>query len=119
MSYGLLKDPIGKCKVLEYPSGGAVVAGTMSVVNDILVYNLSGAAASGEMVKGVYETHSNGLQLPKEAGLAIDVGDEVFWDTGASEIDKTNTNANVGYCVRAALAGDSTVRVTLINVSIA
>ena len=115
MSYAKLKDPVGKCKVLEYPSGGAVTAGTMAVVNDMLVYNLSGAAASGEQVKGVYETHSNGLELPKEAGLAINVGDEVFWDTGADEVDKTNTNVTLGYCVRAAVAGDTVVRVTLQN----
>lgn len=115
MSYAKLKDPVGKCKVLEYPSGGAVVAGTMSVVNGLLVYNLSAASASGQQVKGVFETHSNGLELPKQAGLAINVGDEVWWDTTAEEIDKTNTNVNAGFCVRAAVAGDATVRISLQN----
>ena len=114
-TYAKLKDPVGKCKVLEYVSGAAVTAGTMSVVNGLLVYNLSGASASGQKVKAVYETHSNGLVLPKQASLAINAGEEVWWDTSASEVDKTNSNVNLGFCVESALAADTTVRVTLMN----
>jgi len=115
MSYALLKDPVGRCKIMTYTSAGAVVAGTMAVVNDMLVYNLSAAAGSGERVKGVFETGSNGIVLPKQAALAINAGDEVWWDTGADEIDTTNTNVNAGYCMEDAAASDSTVRIALIN----
>lgn len=117
MSYAKLKDPVGKCKILEYVAGGTVTAGTMSVVNGMLVYNLSGGE-SGDTIKAIWETHSNGLELPKQAALAINVGDEVWWDTGAGEIDKTNTNVNAGWCVRPALAADSVVRIALLNCNV-
>ena len=116
--YAKLKDPVGKCKVMESVSAGAVTAGTMLVKGGLLCYVLKGAAAAGETMKLVWETQSGGLELPKQSGLVITEGDEVFWDTGASEIDKTNTNVNAGYCVRPAAAGDSTVRISLMNTNI-
>lgn len=115
MSYAKLKDPVGRCKISEYVSAGAVTAGTISVINGMIVYNLSGATAAGQKVKAVYETGPNGLVLAKQASLAINFGDEVWWDTSALEVDKTNTNANLGFCLESALAADTTVRVALMN----
>lgn len=115
MSYAKLKDPVSRCKIAEYTSAGAVTAGTLSVINGMIVYNLSGATAAGQQVKAVYETGSNGLELKKQASLAINFGDEVWWDTSALEVDKTNTNANLGFCIKAALAADTVVRVALMN----
>jgi predicted RecA/RadA family phage recombinase len=51
--------------------------------------------------------------LPKEAALAIDQGDQVYWDATAGEIDKTNTNIAAGKAFAAAAADDTTVAVKL------
>lgn len=58
------------------------------------------------MVGGVWD-------LPKEAALACSVGDRIYWDSGAGECDKTDTNDLIGVCVKAAAGADTTVRVRL------
>ncbi len=52
-------------------------------------------------------------ELPKEAALAIDQGDQVYWDDSAGEIDKTDTNVAAGKAFAGAPAADATVLVKL------
>lgn len=113
--YSKLLDSREKCKALEFISSGALTAGDMLVLNDMLVYLLSGATASGQRVKAIYETGQRGLELPKQSGLALSAGDAVYWDDTANEIDATNTNVSFGFCVKDAAAGDATVEVSLMQ----
>lgn len=91
------------------PSGAAVAAG--EVVNLTTMIGVATAAIpdgrQGALaVEGV-------LEFPKEAALAIAVGDACYWDDTAKEIDKTNTNVAAGKCVRAAADTDTKVWVKL------
>ena len=87
----------------DYVSGDVVVVGDLIgiVSYDVLT------GEEGEMsLTGVYE-------LPKEAALVIADGDVVYFDTTAKEVDKTNTNEELGVAFAAAAGADSTVRVLL------
>lgn len=54
------------------------------------------------------------VDIGKTAGLAINVGDRVFWDSVNKVVNKTSAAQQcVGICVSAALAGDATVRIKL------
>jgi predicted RecA/RadA family phage recombinase len=51
----------------------------------------------------------------KYTGEAINLGDVVYWDEGTNTATKTSgySEAPIGKCFKAALAGDATVRVKL------
>jgi predicted RecA/RadA family phage recombinase len=96
-------------------SGGPVVFGQFAGVCKSVERNnvplLPGqASAAGDRVvvafEGVYT-------MGKTAGLAINLGDAVYLNTGSQLLTKTNTDVPFGIATVAALAGDSTVVVTL------
>lgn len=53
------------------------------------------------------------FDLAKQAALAINAGDFIYWDDAARECDTTNTNLLVGVAIAAAAGADTTVRVRL------
>jgi len=57
-------------------------------------------------------TKAHLVKCPKQAALAIGPGDAVYYDTTEDEVDKTNTNELVGYCVEDAAAADTHVLIT-------
>lgn len=70
------------------------------------------AAVSGDVISvdmgGAVE-----YDLPKETGVVIAVGDQVYWDATNDNVDKTITNIPCGLATEAALSGDTSVRVML------
>lgn len=82
---------------------GALVGSIFGVaVNDVL------STVSGEFVtEGVFT-------LPKTSALAIAIGDEVYWDNSAKEVNKTSGgNTLVGVAVSTAANPSATVNVRL------
>lgn len=73
-------------------TGSDVASGDPVEVNDLVGVAL-GDIADGESgnldLEGVWE-------LPKEAGLAVNQGDQLYFDAAAGEFDKTNTNTPAG-----------------------
>lgn len=64
-------------------------------------------------VEGVFLTEGV-VTIGKTAGLAISVGDRLYWDPAGKVVNKTATaQQHVGICTVAALAGDSTVKMKL------
>lgn len=47
--------------------------------------------------------------FPKTAGLAIAVGDDVYYNDVAEEANKTAVYRPIGYCIKVAATSDSTV----------
>lgn len=65
------------------------------------------SGAAGEFrTTGVFE-------LKKTSALAISVGDIIYWDNTAKEVNKTNTNLRIGVAVAAAANPSATVQVKL------
>lgn len=96
-------------KALEVEVAGAAVdAGDYVAVGEVHGFYLVDAEV-GDEATVVIEAEM--VKCDKQASLAIDAGDVVYYDTTANEIDKTNTNELVGYAVRDAAAGDASVYV--------
>jgi len=87
-------------------AGAAVVAGEFDVVNDVNGFHLAIAAVGDESTLIV---QAEKVKCPKQASLAINEGDVVYWDNTAKEIDKTNSNILAGFCVRRAAQADTHV----------
>lgn len=90
------------------PVGGAT-SGDVVIIGALLGIAKTTAAAGEQLAietQGVFD-------LAKQAALAINEGDEVYWDTGASECDKTSTNTPIGVCVADAAASATKVKVKL------
>ena len=51
--------------------------------------------------------------LPKDGNLAINQGDQLYWDTVNDEVDKTNTNVPCGKAYNSALLAGTEVKVIL------
>ena len=51
--------------------------------------------------------------LPKDGNLAINQGDQLYWDTVNDEVDKTNTNVPCGKAYASALQAGTEVQVIL------
>jgi predicted RecA/RadA family phage recombinase len=83
-----------------------------------LVGALFGVAAYDAAISAAVEIQTEGVfDLTKEPALAITAGARVFWDTTNRRITTTLTgNFQVGIATQAALAADTTVRVTLVRV---
>jgi predicted RecA/RadA family phage recombinase len=87
-------------------AGAAVDAGDYVNVGGVHGFYLVDGAI-GDEIAIVIEAPI--VKATKEAALAINAGDVVYYDTAADEIDKTDTNVLVGYAVRDALAADTHV----------
>lgn len=98
---------------LAAPAGG-VVSG-----RGYLIGRIFGVAVRTAAVGVVVGFHRKGVYaLPKEAALAMAVGDAAFWDVANAHVDATPTGALIGRVVRAAIAADATVRVVLTGAAV-
>lgn len=84
----------------------------------VLVAELFGVAVEDSLIATPVTASLDGVHaITKQAALAINQGDAVYWDDAAREVDTTNTNVPIGFAFNAALAGDATVDVLLNNTS--
>lgn len=95
---------------LAAPAGG-VVSGTPYLVGTALFGIAATTAAQGDdfvlKTMGVFD-------VPKTSALAIAVGDLLYWDNTAKEVNKTaGGNTLVGKAVAAAANPSATVRMRL------
>lgn len=104
----------------NYSSSGETIeavapAGGVIVNNGVVIGSVFGVAAVTAAATVKFSLRTEGVvDLTKEAALAITVGDLVYWDDTAKEVDKTATNTPIGVCVeKDAVGGDATVRVKL------
>lgn len=77
-------------------AGQTVFSNQASAQGDIAVVSL----------QGVYS-------LKKTAPLVINLGDKLYWDNVAKELNKTTSNTFVGYAYTAAASADTTVQLRL------
>lgn len=104
-----MKNYVGPGKSVDYTAGANIASGDVVVANDLIgiaVTDIANGKTGAIYLEGEFE-------VKKEASLAINFGDKVYWDSVAKEADKTNTNKVLGYCTKAALAADATVVVKL------
>ena len=95
---------------IDYTPGSAVLAGAV-----VVQVNLVGVAcrpiAANELgslaVEGIFS-------FVKTAGLQINVGDLVYWDTAPPEANKTSaSNFLIGKCTKASATTDTRVEVKM------
>lgn len=104
-----MKNYVGPGVSVNYTAGADIASGEVVVANDLIGVAVAAIANGKEgalYLEGEFE-------VKKEAALAINFGDKVYWDNTAKEADKTNTNKILGYCTKGALAADTVVRVKL------
>lgn len=96
-------DTIDYTPVADVAGGEVVVLGnTCFVANAPIAANKTGAL------------HTRGIfRITKQAGVAISIGEGVFWDDANNYANKTGTNKYFGPAVASAGAGDATVDVSL------
>jgi predicted RecA/RadA family phage recombinase len=111
MAKGYVRTESRNVKTLKYTNGSAVTAGDLVLINGHLCCALNDAGAS---VETVYAYEARKMLVPKEAALAINVGDAVYWVTANSNVNKTSAgNTKAGVCVEGALSADTTVLIEL------
>ncbi len=87
-------------------AGANVVAGEFDQSNDVNGFHLVDAII-GKVV--AFITKADRVKVIKQATLAINMGDAVYFDITAREADKTNTNEFFGYCTKKAETADTHV----------
>lgn len=110
MATGKLRSASHELKTLDYAHSSALAAGDLLLLNGQVTVAFN-ASAANEVNAFVYE----GLvSIPKEASLAINPGDKVYWVAANSNVNKTASgNTACGLCVSAALAADTEVLIHL------
>lgn len=79
-----------------------------------LVGSIFGVAAGDAESDDEVDIVTTGVfTLPKTSALAISVGDKVYWDDTAREVNKTDTNTLIGVAVSAAINPSATINVRL------
>jgi len=109
MATATVRDGINQVKTLKLAHTAAVSAGDVIVNNGQVLVAVNDASASAD---NAY-IYRGKIEVPKEANLAIAVGDVVYWDATNEVANKTNTNTKMGICVEASAASDTTVVVML------
>ena len=94
------------------PSGAAVVAGQVVDLGEhvgVAVTDIADGELGALQIEGIYD-------FAKYTGDEIAVGVTVYWDEGTNTATTTSAygEAVAGICVKAAAAGDATVRVKLV-----
>ena len=101
-------------RVLTLAAPYALLSGAGALVGSIFGVAQTDAANGADValvVEGVVE-------LNKTSALAIVVGDKVYWDNAAKEVNKTASgNTAIGYAIKAAANPSPTVEVKLIPLS--
>jgi predicted RecA/RadA family phage recombinase len=97
-------------ETVNWTTTGAVALGDVIELPAMIGIALAAATGSGEVIPlavvGVW-------QLTKETGIAIAIGDKVYWDATNDRVDKTNTNIPCGMAMSAQGSADTTVEVAI------
>ena len=96
---------------IPYTNSGVAVIASGDVIAFPAMIGVSlgiiGIGGAGEVaVTGQWE-------LAKASGLAINQGDQLYWDNTAKALNKTNTGVAAGKAAQAAAASDTVVRILL------
>ena len=84
----------------------------------VLVAELFGVATEASLIATPVVASLDGVHsITKDAALAINQGDAVYWDAAGRDVNTTNTDVPIGFAFNAALAGDANVDVLLNNSS--
>jgi predicted RecA/RadA family phage recombinase len=111
MATGSGGDSIQNLRTGKYTHTAAVSAGDILAVGGNVMEAVDDYAANAE---GVYIVQGKRI-WPKEAALAINFLDQIFWDKANNVITKTQAgNIPCGFCAENALAADTTVTFMLI-----
>ena len=105
-----MRNKIQEGRTLTLAAPAAVSSGDIVEAGSIVgVANISAAANATVTIEteGVFE-------LPKDATVAIALGDVVYWDATAGNVNKDNTETKIGYAVKAEVAAATKVRVRLV-----
>lgn len=106
-----MKNFVQKGHVLDLDPGATVPAGTGCLFGQALFGVAAVDAVSGTKSSFVV---SGVVDIAKTGGLAVSVGDRLYWDATNKVVNKTATaQQQVGVCVQAALAGDTVVRMKI------
>lgn len=104
-------DELDDWETVRYAHTVATVPGDVIVYNGAVLVAINTADANAD---NIYIFQSDVL-FPKEANLAINQFDKVYWDAVNSVITKTSAgNTACGFCTYKALAADTTVQVELL-----
>jgi len=93
---------------MDYQAGVAMTKGDTFVYSDLVVFLLDDVAAGG--LVGICHDAEK-AEFPKTAGLAINQAQRVYWNEANKVVTLTAADRAIGWCYRAALAGDDTVRI--------
>lgn len=101
----------GDPDVIDYVPGAAIAAGQVVIAGSLVgvaMEPIANGVLGSIRVSGVFD-------VAKTASVTFAVGAPVYFNEAANTAGSTNTHALIGYAVKAALAGDATVRVLLAN----
>ncbi len=109
---GVASDTIGHLRTLKYTHSAALTAGDILKVGAWVMQAMNTTLGN---VENVF-IYRGKMTWPKEAALAINARDMVYWDNANGVVTKTAVgNTPIGVCVESALAADSTVTFMLTN----
>lgn len=110
MSKATIMDAITNVRTGQYTHSAATEPGDVVVGNGSVLVAINKKDAN---VENAYIWEGK-TEFDKEASLAINFMDAVYWDNTAGKVTKTVTgNTPCGHCVEKALAADATVVVYL------
>ena len=106
-----MKNLIQDGVILDYLNGGsAITSGSPVVMGNrigVAVEDIASGDTGEVLMEGV-------CSLDKATGQAWSIGDEIFWDVGASKTTNVGTgNVHAGFAVEAALTGDTSGKICL------
>lgn len=107
----MAKKHIEKGASMPYINAGSttIAAGTLILVGDMVGVALGDIAAGAEGQLATEEV----WEVPKEAPLVIDQGDQVYWDDTNSVVTKTDTDVACGVAFVGAASAATTVKIKL------
>lgn len=108
---------VSEGNAIDYtPSGSSLVAGQvvdLGTFVGVAITDIADGVTGALAIEGIFD-------FAKYTGQSFSVGDLVYWDEGTNTATSTSgySEATIGKAVKAAVSGDSTVRVKLIpNIS--
>lgn len=110
MAVGKPMDVIENLRTIKLAHSSAVTLGEIIVNNGTVLVAVKAMAISTD---NAY-IYRGKVEMPKEASLAINQHDDVYWDASAGKVTKTQIgNTPCGYCVEKAAGSDSIVVIYL------
>src|SRR4030067_2093947 len=110
MATGTVRDSLQNVRTLKLAHSAAVTAGDVIVSNGQVLVAINTALINAD---NAYVFRGK-TEFPKEANLAVNVGDVCYWVAASGNINKTSSgNTKAGICVEASAAADEVVLVML------